>query len=717
MSTDYRAKRIFLTFLTLLIAAAVFSIAVSAAEPEEMLTIEQAIEQAQNQAMAVNAGVDLPADAGLPAAATADVKCKNCKAGTSTDSVSGATSSEGLTTAAYSTSLHGGYVAAGTGMRNRGWGTIIIKNLPSGASTNAAFLYWSVIGPAGVTTPPASYSQGKFNGNAITGTLLGSGPSPCWGGGNIFAYRATVTGLVTGNSVYHLTDFASANKWGDDPWSVSTTFPAAEGASLVYIYSKANYPLTFVKILNGVQTVNMTSGTSTTTFTGLPAYSLPVARTTFIVADGQHNDIAGKSLNFNGRALPSSMLNGTDRQNGVNFLNGNLQDTTSALVKVNPSATSAFARIIPSGDCLVWIAQVVSVSDGNLDTDGDALKDSWETYGYDYDNNGVIDINLQNMGASPYHKDAYIWVDWMQNTTSEINNRHRPNSSVFSTASATFSGANWASATSTLNVDGTPGVKLHSYYGYAVPHQANLPINAPAYDWASVDAIKALHFAPMYRDIFHYCLFAHGYGGSSSSGISRGIPAGDFIVSLGLWGADDTDYAKTGTYIHEFGHNMGLTHGGTDHKNYKPNYLSIMNYFFQIDGLYRNGHWNNYDYQRTTPYTLDENALNEANGIGSVSNGYRTKWYCPGGSTRTSTAAYPIDWDCDGSTDASLVSVDINHDGSKTVLTSQLNWKNLAYNGGDIGGISAGLKNQKVTVADMPKELTHQQYTEMKKTE
>ena len=41
-----------------------------------------------------------------------------------------------------------------------------------------------------------------------------------------------------------------------------------------------------------------------------------------------------------------------------------------------------------------------------------------------------------------------------------------------------------------------------------------------------------------------------------------------------------TPEQKVGTFIHELGHNLNLTHGGSDHVNYKPNYIGIMNYWF-----------------------------------------------------------------------------------------------------------------------------------------
>ena len=63
---------------------------------------------------------------------------------------------------------------------------------------------------------------------------------------------------------------------------------------------------------------------------------------------------------------------------------------------------------------------------------------------------------------------------------------------------------------------------------------------------------------------------------------------GDFLVTLGLW--DNTnfvgsDFGVASTTMHEFGHTFGLGHGGDALPNCKPNYLSVMNYMFQLGGL------------------------------------------------------------------------------------------------------------------------------------
>src|SRR5262249_34842068 len=81
------------------------------------------------------------------------------------------------------------------------------------------------------------------------------------------------------------------------------------------------------------------------------------------------------------------------------------------------------------------------------------------------------------------------------------------------------------------------------------------------------------------------------------------INGNDFIVSLGHFyndqGATPTIFSLGGTFMHELGHNLGLHHGGgtsapgtpciaPDCENgplYKPNYLSVMNYQYQLSGI------------------------------------------------------------------------------------------------------------------------------------
>jgi hypothetical protein len=348
---------------------------------------------------------------------------------------------------------------------------------------------------------------------------------------------------------------------------------------------------------------------------------------------------------------------------------------------------------------------------GNADSDGDGLLDTWETNGYDHDGNGTIDVNLPAMGANPNRPDIFVEVDWMQDAT----RNRKPSAAVIARAVAVFANAP------------TP-IGLHVDYGQwgggnAIPYDTSLGyVSGGAYNWGEFDAIKATHFAAARRRIFHYCVFAHALGSlGSTSGISRGIPASDYIVSLGLWnGGNPTEDQQLGTFVHELGHNLGLRHGGVDHVHYKPNFLSIMNYHFQMRGLRKNGAWGAFDYSRWTLPTLNENNLNESVGLngGSALATYGTYFICGNNHSVSKTinnANGPIDWDCDGNGSETSVAADINYGsantgGGRTTLPSYNDWANLVYDGGSIGALTdADLMR---ALESMPMETISNELTE-----
>ena len=155
-------------------------------------------------------------------------------------------------------------------------------------------------------------------------------------------------------------------------------------------------------------------------------------------------------------------------------------------------------------------------------------------------------------------------------------------------------------------------------------------------------------------------------GPTSRSGQSEFGGGGDSMITLGLWGADDaancqsdpsqllnsgqvycnnevgTLNVQTGTLMHELGHSLALTHGGTYYRdlnypslptyepNCKPNYLSIMNYLFQVRGFVDGA----FDYSTQTLSPLNEAFphLSESVGVGTdivTSNAadHLTRWY------------------------------------------------------------------------------------------
>jgi hypothetical protein len=119
---------------------------------------------------------------------------------------------------------------------------------------------------------------------------------------------------------------------------------------------------------------------------------------------------------------------------------------------------------------------------------------------------------------------------------------------------------------------------------------------------------------------------------------------------------------QAGTLMHELGHNLELRHGGDDPVNNKPNYLSVMNYLFQVDGIPPRSAFvaPRIDYSDADLPSLTELVLDERVGIqdGAFD---RTFFFCPSGAFSSGAGSGPVDWNCDGDggQDASTT-VDIN---------------------------------------------------------
>ena len=130
----------------------------------------------------------------------------------------------------------------------------------------------------------------------------------------------------------------------------------------------------------------------------------------------------------------------------------------------------------------------------------------------------------------------------------------------------------------------------------------------------------------------------------------------DFLVSLGAFsGETGTIKDQAATFMHELGHNLGLRHAGDrDNPNYKPNYVSIMNYLFQFDIRVPD---RAIDFSTGDKSILRESSLDENIGIGDL---VKTAWWLPNGTLARSVGALPIDWNGDGSITAN-VKVNLNN--------------------------------------------------------
>ena len=405
----------------------------------------------------------------------------------------------------------------------------------------------------------------------------------------------------------------------------------------------------------------------------------------------------------------------------------------SASGTLPPGEYSLFIQV----NCLVetFTAEAASTSGGfdvrievgGGDGDGDGLPDDWEQNGYDPDGpGGQPALDLAAMGAKVDHKDVFLELDYMA--------PHRLEQAAIAELIQAVAGAPVG------NPDGTNGIELHVDNGSGsvmdpssgalwggrsdqdvITHQAVLGSVTPGpsgqYDWGEFDVLKLANFADERRAVFHYAISAHGHDGRSS-GIARGIPSSDLLVTLGagclaLRGSDCTldPRAQAGTLMHELGHNLGLRHGGDDDDNKEPNYLSVMNYGFQLGGLLRTDGSTRLDYSRFALPALNENALDETNGfgqsVGSEPAKYMTLGYCASGPPIPwDLVDGPLDFDCDGAVpEPGTVSSDVNRDGNKTVLDGFADWPNLVYNGGSVGGSGAALPSQSELIEPSFEEL------------
>lgn len=246
-----------------------------------------------------------------------------------------------------------------------------------------------------------------------------------------------------------------------------------------------------------------------------------------------------------------------------------------------------------------------------------------------------------------------------------------------------------------------------------------------AADRASPDAWKIIGAR---RLAFRYCIFGHNYSAVGSSGIAE-LGGNDFMVTLrshepgpnndyedtahtlaAAWGTtfdDEWVDLVAGTFMHELGHTLGLDHGGGQGIpdasaanraiNGKPNYLSVMRYGRQWDeagkatslpGIaegttVRQGR--PLDYSRSALPALDENHLNELDGIAGVA-GERTL-YGSGGNRHIGPSTGGVDWNASGAATGVDVSGDINYISDKPSLPASPgetllghdDWANLIY--------------------------------------
>ena len=239
-----------------------------------------------------------------------------------------------------------------------------------------------------------------------------------------------------------------------------------------------------------------------------------------------------------------------------------------------------------------------------------------------------------------------------------------------------------------------------------LPHQDQLGaiLASGQYLWGDFAAIREANFDPARRAVFHYAVFAHEAGGENAAGV-LGIGPRDSRQRLHRVRSQHrmvTTSPGITTTLHEFGHTLGLFHGGDQpFGNGKPNYLSVMNYSFSFDGLIENGDDGILDFSRRALDDLDEQSLDENAGLDLESAIKSSVYYCDlfvvpdpldpdvQGPQPIQQGGGPVDWNCDGDTDdvvaANVNSIPLIGSLFPELLTGFDDWANLRFDGGAVG--------------------------------
>lgn len=248
------------------------------------------------------------------------------------------------------------------------------------------------------------------------------------------------------------------------------------------------------------------------------------------------------------------------------------------------------------------------------DSDDDGLLDGWELH-------GVGGVDLPGLGASPLRQDVVVYLQCLGGVD-EAAARAEIERAV----------ATWAGLP-VENCDGSRGIALHALW---LPAPGDEALAKPWWQNAAEQMPRAA------KGVAHYMQIGPGGGGQAAE-----------LGDAGGCGAN----ALWATFLHEFGHQVGLSHAGGDLPGTCPTYTSLMNYAYSYGfaGAYENIH---YSTGPLAGLALDETRLperierphGELSFLGQPPFAFRVE---PDG------AATRVDWNRDGRFAAESVRADV----------------------------------------------------------
>lgn len=446
----------------------------------------------------------------------------------------------------------------------------------------------------------------------------------------------------------------------------------------------------------------------------------------------QHNDrTAGavytvnftSTMNTNIFFGASHVFHTQARQGGQGLSEGGIVGVPLTTTSTTPLGTGVVVISVTSDatgtTVLASCTITLTIIDPTADSDADGLLDGWEADGIDKNGDGTIDLALD---APPFnakwnHKDLFVEIDWMDSNLAGSNCGAMPPSSPSCSALVLHSHkpkpdaiqdvVDAFAASPLSNPDAVGGITLHPIEDEGVPEFRwvkfltkevgpsndfdDLKLGDPAVACDGKFGTSTERSSPncenilaARRDVFRYVVFGHSLiEAPGALGVAE-LPGNDSLITVDTFALSPIPQSsrqlQAATFMHEFGHNLGLHHGGADDINCKPNYLSIMNYEYDSDVL---------DYSSQALATLDERHLDETTGIGGA--GGQTARYNVGGISRTAPANGPIDWNGNGNATETDVRSDTNYDKSESqlhcgespdqpALTGFDDWSHLIFN-------------------------------------
>lgn len=238
------------------------------------------------------------------------------------------------------------------------------------------------------------------------------------------------------------------------------------------------------------------------------------------------------------------------------------------------------------------LEQLIGTNPNSSDTDGDGLYDNIEVYGDGVDSPRGFSLTEY---ADPLLSDVFVEVDGLE-ADGVGNPLPRLYQGLGDDASAVFQ-SDAANGTrlhvflddgvkaTSFDVNGQPTAWQTGFSGYDV---VGLDLCPPG--WSNCISLPDLKSQWMsYPSYFHYVAYTKDYlvGPGCRSGYAE-VSGNDVLLvrNPSQCGGNFTEKAQLGTFMHELGHNLGLSeeHNGNDQSVLVQNseiHLSVMNYRYQ----------------------------------------------------------------------------------------------------------------------------------------